>query len=70
MSLYSAIRALAKKRKIHISQIESDLKMGNGTIGKWNKSIPRADKLQDVADYLGVTPQYLLKLAKEDRKKN
>lgn len=31
-----------------------------------NKSMPGADSLQAVADYLGTTPQYLLRLAKED----
>lgn len=41
--------------------------MTNGYISKWNKSMPGADKLQLVADYLGVTTQYILHLAKEDK---
>lgn len=68
MSLYSAVRDVAKENHKSIYQIEHDLKLSNGIISKWNKSMPRADVLQDVADYLGVTPQFLFKLAKEDRK--
>ena len=29
--------------------------------------MPRADSLQNVADYLGVTTQFLFKLAREDK---
>ncbi|MBD5429318.1 helix-turn-helix domain-containing protein [Lactobacillus sp.] len=63
MSIYSEIKTIAKKQGKSISQIEKDLNFSNGLIGKWNKAIPRADKLQAVANYLGVTPQYLMDLA-------
>ncbi|WP_423250945.1 XRE family transcriptional regulator [Lactobacillus crispatus] len=48
-------------------QIEHDLQLSNGMISKWNKSMPRADALQDVADYLGVTTQYLFSLARKEK---
>lgn len=67
MSLYTAIKEVASQNKKTIYQIEHDLHLSNGIIGKWNKSIPRADVLQDVADYLGVTPQYLFKLARKEK---
>ncbi|MEY8679624.1 helix-turn-helix transcriptional regulator [Lactobacillus johnsonii] len=67
MSLYTAVREVASQNKKTIYQIEHDLHLSNGIIGKWNKSIPRADVLQDVADYLGVTPQYLFKLARKEK---
>ena len=68
MSLYTAVKEVAAKNHKTIAQIEHDLNLSNGLISKWNKSMPRADKLQDVADYLGITTQYLFKLAnkKED----
>lgn len=69
MSLYSAVKNVAKKNHKSIYQIEHDLNLSNGIISKWNKSIPRADVLQDVADYLGVTTQFLFKLAREDKEK-
>uniref|UniRef100_UPI003F5672F3 XRE family transcriptional regulator n=1 Tax=Lactobacillus acidophilus TaxID=1579 RepID=UPI003F5672F3 len=65
MLLYSAVKNVAKKNHISIYQIEHDLEMSNGMISKWNRSMPRADSLQNVADYLGVTTQFLFKLARE-----
>ncbi|MCT7822323.1 MAG: XRE family transcriptional regulator, partial [Lactobacillus crispatus] len=53
MSLYSVIKDIAKEKHKSIYQIEHDLKMSNGMISKWDRSMPRADSLQDVADYLG-----------------
>lgn len=67
MALYTAIKKEAAEQGKSIYRIERDLKIGNGTIGRWNRSIPRYDLLQAVADYLGVTPQYLVRLAKEDK---
>lgn len=67
MSLYTAVKEVANQNKKSIYQIEHDLQLSNGIISKWNKSIPRADVLQDVADYLGVTPQYLFKLARKEK---
>lgn len=67
MSLYSAVKSVAKEKHKSIYQIEHDLQLSNGMISKWDKSMPRADALQNVADYLGVTPQYLFKLARENK---
>lgn len=67
MFLYSAVKSVAKGNHKSIYQIEHDLQLSNGMISKWNKSMPRADALQDVADYLGVTTQFLFKLAREDK---
>lgn len=67
MSLYSAVKSVAKEKHKSIYQIERDLKMSNGMISKWDRSMPRADSLQDVADYLGVTTQFLFKLARENK---
>lgn len=67
MSLYTAVKEVASQNKKTIYQIEHDLHLSNGIISKWNRSIPRADILQDVADYLGVTPQYLFKLARKEK---
>lgn len=65
MSVYTAVKEIAYKNGKSIYRIEKDFGLTNGYISKWNKSMPGADKLQLVADYLGVTPQYLLRLAKE-----
>lgn len=67
MSLYTAVKKVADQNHKSIYQIEHDLQLSNGMISKWDRSMPRADSLQDVADYLGVTTQFLFKLAREDK---
>lgn len=69
MSLYTAIKTLANQNDKSIYRIEKDLHLSNGLISKWNKSVPRADLLQEVADYLGVTTQYLFSLARKKERK-
>lgn len=69
MSLYTAVKKVADQNHKSIYQIEHDLQLSNGMISKWNKSMPRANALQNVADYLGVTTQFLFKLAREDKEK-
>ena len=68
MSIYTAVKEVAYRKGKSIYRIEHDLGIGNGTIARWDVSIPRADTLQNVADYLGVTPQYLFSLAKKEKK--
>lgn len=60
MSLYQLIRGLAKDRKVSISRIEKDVHIANGTLRKWDTSMPKAKNVQKVANYLGVTTDYLL----------
>lgn len=67
MSIYTAIKKVAKQNNTSVYRIEKDLNFSNGSISKWNKSSPSAVKLAQVAAYLGVTPQYLLILAEEDK---
>lgn len=67
MSLYTAVKKVAKQSNKSVYRIEKDLKLSNGSISKWDKSEPSVVKLTQVAAYLGVTPQYLLILAEEDK---
>lgn len=59
-STYERIKLLAEKQKISIRKVEEDLDFGNGTLNRWRKNTPGADKLSKVADYFGVTTDYLL----------
>jgi transcriptional regulator with XRE-family HTH domain len=59
-STYDRIKLLAEKQKISIRKVEEDLGFGNGTLNRWRKNTPGADKLSKVADYFGVTTDYLL----------
>lgn len=60
MDLRDRIKELANKRGLSIPNLEVALGFGNGTIVRWNKSTPTADKLSKVADYLNVSVDYLL----------
>ncbi|MFC6179989.1 XRE family transcriptional regulator [Lactiplantibacillus daowaiensis] len=65
MTVYSAIKGIAIDQDLSIYKIEHDLNFTNGSISKWDKSIPRVDRLQMVANYLGVTMTFILDKAKE-----
>ena len=60
MTLKDRVKALAKKHGISLPALESELGFGNSTIVKWDKSTPNAEKLNAVAQYFGVTMDYLL----------
>jgi transcriptional regulator with XRE-family HTH domain len=58
--LYKKIKELCRNKGISIYHLEKVLKLSTGSICKWDKSVPRADTLQKVAEYLGVPISYLL----------
>lgn len=58
--LLTNIRRLCKERGISISKLEQATGIGNGTIGRWEKSNPSVDNAKKVADYFGVTVDSLL----------
>lgn len=59
--IYENIKRLCDRLKITIAELEKRAGIGNGTIGGWKTSFPRADKLKAVADVLGVTVDDLMK---------
>lgn len=60
MNLRDRIRILAKEKGMSLPNLESKLGFGNGTIVRWDKASPTAEKLEKVADELGVSTDYLL----------
>lgn len=60
MNSVERVKAICKERKIPISKIERDLGYANGYIGQLKKWVFPADRLQDIAEYLGVSSEYLL----------
>lgn len=68
--LKERIRVLAKLKGVGIPSVEKALGFGNGTILKWEKSSPSADKLKMVADYFGVSVDYLLTGEEEKKEKS
>lgn len=60
MTLKEKIKKLANDKGLSLPSLESELGFGNGTILKWDKSTPNADKLAKAADYFHVSVDYLL----------
>lgn len=60
MSLYERIEQAARERKISITNLEKEVGLSNGAIGKWKESMPKADKLYVVAKFLGKSVEYFL----------
>lgn len=61
------IRALCKDRGITVMKLETTLGLGNGYVNNTQKrgSTPSAKRLSMIADYLGVTPAFLMGEAAE-----
>ena len=60
MAIKERVITELKKKGIKAFQAEEDLHLARGYISKLDKSNPGADKLILLADYLGVTVDYLL----------
>ena len=60
MTLVERIRRLCADHSISVRQLEFAAGLSEGTIGRWNVSIPSVDKVKKVADYFGVTVDYLI----------
>jgi len=58
--LLDTVRNLCKSKNVTIAQLERSVKLGNGTIRHWNHTYPSADRLARVADYFGVSMDYLM----------
>lgn len=54
------VRELCRQRGMSLTKLEELLQLSNGTIGKWDKVSPKAESLIKVADYFGVSVDYLL----------
>lgn len=60
MTLKERIKKLANSEGLSIPKLEEKLGFGGGTISRWDKSAPSADKLAKIADRYNVTVNYLL----------
>lgn len=54
------IKRLCRERKTNITNLEKEVGIGFGTVYKWGKVSPSVGNLKLVADYFGVTVDYLL----------
>lgn len=50
----------SKRKKVSVKQLLLDVGLGFNTMSNMKTSMPRADNLAKIADYLGVSVDYLL----------
>ena len=60
MNIVERIKSKLKQRNITIKAYEKEIGIGNGTIAKWEKQMPRIDKLIIVANNLQVSLDWLV----------
>lgn len=60
MSVSGRIRGLCEQKGISINRLEKESGVGRGAIMRWDAHSPSAEKVSAVADYFGVTTEYLL----------
>ena len=60
MEFYERLEILRKSTKKSQREIENDLGFSTGSYGKWKNSMPTPDRLKKLADYFGVTSDYLM----------
>lgn len=60
MSILDKVREASRKRGVTMVQLESDLDFPKNSMYKWENSKPSIDRVEKVADYLGVSVDYLL----------
>lgn len=58
--LYLRVKELAAQKKVSLAQIERDLNFSNGIISTWKNRNASQDKIESLANYFGVTTDYLL----------
>lgn len=60
MTTFEIIKKLCSDRGMTISQLTSELNMGENSIYRWKTQKPALEKLQQVADFFNVSVDYLL----------
>lgn len=60
MTLTEKIRRLCEEKGETLASLERKMDFGNGTIRRWDTTVPSGDKLSKVADFFHVSVDYLL----------
>lgn len=58
---YERLKAVCKEKGTTVTKVVKELNMSTGNISKWsNGNIPKSATISALAEYLGVTTDYLL----------
>lgn len=68
MDMKERIKQLCKQRHISMNMLEQELGFGKGYLSKLGQSTPNAANIKKIADYFGVTVDFLM-TGKEDTEK-
>ena len=60
MSIYARIKTLCKENHISVNKLEETLEISKGSLCKIDTNKPSSDRLKKIADYFGVTVDYLI----------
>ena len=60
MNSVDRVKNICKERKIPVSRLERDLGFSNGYISQLKKGTFPADRLNSIANYLNLSPQYIM----------
>ena len=55
MGIYERIKDIALSKGYSINRLEKEIGLPRSSIGKYNKNVPGMDKIQRIADFLGVS---------------
>lgn len=58
--ILARIRQLCERRGCTLTKLEKECGLANATIRRWETASPSADNLAKVADYFGVSVDFLL----------
>lgn len=68
MNSVECVKKMCKERKIPISRLEKELGFANGYINQLRKGVFPSDRLKQIAEYFGVSVDYLLGTADKQPK--
>lgn len=57
--MYNKIKILCKEKGISVHALEKEIGLGGGTISRWQNSNPGFETVLKVANYLGVSIDFL-----------
>lgn len=67
MTVYERIESLRKSSGISQGKLEKELGFSNGSVSKWKNSMPKLERLQKVAEYFGVSIEYIMNGQEDDK---
>ena len=70
MTIYERIESLRKSQGLSQGKLEKQLGFSNGSISKWKNSTPKVERLQKLADFFGVSVEYLMTGKEDEQKEN